>query len=184
MARQWDRCWGLAFLVLTAVLCPAPTAWAEDPPSGKGQENGTPAAEEEPPPKPIEYTVPTGSPEELLAFIERLMIHDWPRRDVDVKAAKQAVRTAADRILAGKPTDKQAGIAVKTKVFALETPEDYEQFAADLQKLGRAELAKSVIEQAAQMRRKLNRELIEKAIDGVEGRSPTTRKRKSGSSGW
>ena len=172
MARQWVRCWGLAFLVLAAVLCPAPTAWAEDPPAGKGQENGTPAAEEEPPLKPIEYTVPTGSPEELLAFIERLMIHDWPRRDVDVKAAKQAVRTAADRILAGKPTDKQAGIAVKTKVFALETPEDYDQFAADLQKLGRAELAKGVIEQAALVRRKLNRELIEKAIDGVERPQP------------
>ena len=71
---------------------------------------------------------------------------------------------AAERILAGKPTDKQAAIAVKTKLFALDTPEEYEQFAADLKKLGREDLAKSVIEQAAQMGRKLQRTVIEKAL--------------------
>jgi thiol-disulfide isomerase/thioredoxin len=142
----------LALGALTLVLWAALRAGAEDPP------------EEEPAPKPIEYSVPSGSPEELLAFIERLMIHDWPRRDEDVKAAKQAIRTAAERILAGNPTDKQAAIAVKTKLFALDTPEEFERFAADLQKLGRTELAKSVTEQLGQVRRKLQRTALEKAL--------------------
>lgn len=173
MTRQWIRCWGwglgTALWAMTLVLWPAPRAWAEDPPDAKDAENGTAPADEKTTPKPIEYSVPTGSPEELMAFIQRLMIDDWPRRDEDVKAAKQAICTAAERILAGKPTDKQAAIAVKTKLFALETPEDFDKFAADLQKLGRTELAKSVTEQAAQVRRKLQRAIIEKALaDGVK----------------
>lgn len=89
-----------------------------------------PAAEEEKPaakaaaPKADPFVVPDGTPDELLAFIEDVQGRQPEGGDAEAAAVFQkklhrAVLKAADKILAGQPTDPQTEAAVRWKVISL-----------------------------------------------------------------
>ena len=78
----------------------------------------------ETPSEPEEFTVPEGSPEEILAFLEGLRNEEPASRDRETVEAfmgklGRAVVTASDRILSGKATDQQAEEAVQYKLAGL-----------------------------------------------------------------
>ena len=100
--------------------------------------------------------VPDGSPEELVNFIKNLGEHQPENRDEQsmkefaVKAGAAAL-IAAEKILAAKPTDEQAEIAVQVKCAVLsmqdqegsaEAARQLKEFAGKLEKAGRPKLAR------------------------------------------
>ena len=100
--------------------------------------------------------VPDGSPEELVNFIKNLGEHQPENRDEQsmkefaVKAGAAAL-IAAEKILAAKPTDEQAEIAVQVKCEVLsmqdqegsaEAARQLKEFAGKLEKAGRPKLAR------------------------------------------
>ncbi|MCL4192517.1 MAG: TlpA family protein disulfide reductase, partial [Thermoguttaceae bacterium] len=112
------------------------------------------AAEEEVKADP--FKVPDGSPEELLQYVESL-VRERPAEmtfesmsDFRGKLGR-AVLEAADKILAGKPTDDQAGEAVRLKLSALgilaglgdeKASVRRKQLPEELEKEGKKELAR------------------------------------------
>jgi len=84
------------------------------------------------------YLVPNGTPAELARFIEGILNGPAPAA-ADRQRAIEALQQAADKLLAGKPTDDQALVAVGVKVMAGSAPL-LEELAA---KLAKANLPKA-----------------------------------------
>lgn len=85
------------------------------------------------PPDP--YAVPDGTPEELSQFIRRIMSTPPPDENA-YRSAVRAILEAADKILAGKPNEAQAQLAVEVKTGFIETSAEMDAFAAKLKKAG------------------------------------------------
>lgn len=107
--------------------------------------------------EPDPFQVPDGSPEELLKYIEglrQLKAKDITTREqlIDfLRKLHQAMLEAADKVLAGKPTEKQQKQAAQAKLQGLimlvqlgdPTAEDrLEKFIDQLQKEGKKDLAR------------------------------------------
>jgi thiol-disulfide isomerase/thioredoxin len=125
-------------------------------------------SQEKSPEKPSDvFAVPEGTPDELLAYIERVKA---AKPDVQALEAvkdfrakqSRAIATAADKILAAKPTPEQLEAAVGAKVMALtammqlgdkEAAAKLEALPAELKKAGHAKMARDV--QAFVLQRRL-----------------------------
>jgi thiol-disulfide isomerase/thioredoxin len=81
------------------------------------------------------YAVPEGTPAELEAFIKKI-IQNMPQDDETRKKARAAMQKAADKILAGKPTEEQLDFAVDVKIHTLDKSEDITAFSQALKKEG------------------------------------------------
>jgi thiol-disulfide isomerase/thioredoxin len=139
------------------------------------------------------FKVPDAGPAELLDFIERVLKLRPTESEYELGNAfriKQckAMLAAADRILAGKPDEEQAETAVQYRLRSLamleqmgdtEAPKLLAAFPDDLEKAGRAALARQVRRPLLQMRLykafSASSEELNKAIDEVKqfiGKSP------------
>ena len=124
MTSRWHR--GLrAARGLEAALCTVARASELSAPGRRQRDESEEAGcrKEESKPAERDPLVPQGTPEQLLQYIESLT----EQRPVDGscrhrRVSRQdgaALLTAADRILAGKVTDEQAGEAIQIKIQAL-----------------------------------------------------------------
>ena len=131
-------------------------------------------------------TVPDGSPEELIKFIKNLGDHPPENRDEQSMkefAAKTgaAALIAAEKILAAKPTDEQAEIAVEVKCAVLsmrdqegnaEAVRQLKEFAGKLEKAGRPKLARMaqacLLQQQIMKARAAEPEDLKKRIEEVK----------------
>ena len=130
------------YVTIGLLLCVAVLWTAYWPASADGQEPDKPADEpaaEEPDP----YKVPDGTPEELSKFIEGVLSKRPPDAQARVKAIA-AMKEAADKILAGKPSEVAAENAVKVKTMFAGTTEDLEALAGQLQKADMPKLVRQV----------------------------------------
>ncbi len=115
---------------------PAPDKAAEKPAQGKAV-GGKPADTADP------YVVPEGTPKELVQFIQKAA----STRPPDAKAAeraRQAIRKAAEKILAAKASEEEAEFAVQYKIAVLRDAKEIAAFGEELKKAGRANLARTV----------------------------------------
>ena len=172
MSFQLRRDWivGLLFCLAAVVLAGCPASVEEErttepaakpvaknphqsPPAEKTDEQPAveksagqqpPEVPEEPAPvKADPYAVPDGTPAELVEYVRGLMRQRPPNAEARQKAI-DGMMEAADRILAGKPTEDQAEVAVQVKRMFLETPEELEALAGELKDANLLELARQV----------------------------------------
>lgn len=168
MTSRWHRglraARGLEAALCTVALLGAIGALplrADDKEDGE-QKKPAAAAEESKPAERDPFLVPQGTPEQLLQYIESLTEQRPKSMDpADIAEYRgkmgQALLTAADRILAGKSTDEQAGEAIQIKIQALSVLERagrkdaakmLDDLPAELEKAGRA---KSLVRSARAM---------------------------------
>lgn len=162
------RRWLATAVVALVVSLAAASAWntlrAAD--EGGAEKEGTtqsgPSADverakaSEEPAKADPFKVPDGSPEELLQYVESL-VRERPAEMTFESMSEfrgklgRAVLEAADKILAGKPTEDQAAEAVRLKLSALgilaglgdeKAAAQREQLPGELKKEGKKELAR------------------------------------------
>ncbi len=163
-----ERRWLATAVVALAVSLAAASAWnalraaEEGAPEKEGVAQSEPSAdaekakEAEEPAKADPFKVPDGSPEELLQYVESLA-EERPAEMTFESMSEfrrklgRAVLEAADKILAGEPTDDQAAEAVRLKVSALgilaslgdeKAAEQRKQLPGELKKKGKKELAR------------------------------------------
>ena len=155
----------LCGLLCLALAVPAPAA---DKPADKPKEktvkpdDSKPAQAKPQPKRPKEeadpFVVPDGTPEELFAYIEKLqrMRPEGIRSREEfigfLLKSRQAVLEAAEKILAGKPTDEQSTRAAELKLGSLEmlssmrvpgVEKKLADFAEALKKAGKTRLARA-----------------------------------------
>jgi thiol-disulfide isomerase/thioredoxin len=149
----------MALLLLGAsdALAAPDDAKTAEPAKTKAAES-KPSESKQPSAKPDPFVVPDGAPEQLLKYLETLGELEPPARDPQSvtlfnKKAAQAILLAADKILAAKPTERQAAEAVQWKLGALvlldrmgDPGVDAKRKAlpAELEKLGWKRLARAV----------------------------------------
>ena len=104
---------------------------------GGGMINFAAAADADP------YAVPSGGPEKLTAFLKGLA-NRRPQDGESIAKWQKAAMTAADKILAGKPSKEQLTLAVLTKTRLLEQPDDFAALEGKLKREGHAALARIV----------------------------------------
>jgi thiol-disulfide isomerase/thioredoxin len=112
------------------------------------------------------FKVPEGPPDELLAFIEKLAKPEPFKTDEEVRAyhegAVTAISTAADRVLAGEPTEQQAGDAIQWKLESFKVQGELGDTRASIAAekfLNEQHSAKRVETRRAAARVRLDREL-------------------------
>ena len=113
MTRSW-QCAAVAMVLL--ILFGKPMAWAADQPADP-------------------LTVPTGGPQDLVAFIQGLM-KQRPRDAEALTRMREAIAKAAERILASKPNTEQLLFAVQAKAAMLKDPRELTVFAEKVKKTG------------------------------------------------
>lgn len=150
---------------------PAPEKPADQKPSDQPAEQPKEGPKEKPKEKPQEpkekpkekpkeepdpFKAPDGTPEELLKYIDglRAMRATAASREQFIeflRKSQTAIADAADKVLAAKPTDEQFNAAAKAKLEAISTlvmvhdpkaDARLAEFVEQLQKLGKAELAR------------------------------------------
>ena len=144
----------LALCCVSLVL--APVSLPAAPPAEKPQ-----AAKPAPAPKaakPDPFKVPAGTPEEILAFVEKLAQQQPEREDPESLVAFRkklftALVEAGDKILAAKANEDQAAQGVQLKVQGLlalralglaDAGKRLEAMPAELEKMGRPALAREM----------------------------------------
>ncbi len=106
-----------------------------------GEESAEQAAEKPAAEKPDPYAVADGTPAELAEFIRGLMAR--PLRDEEsFEKTRDAVLEAADKILAAKPDEAQATVAVQAKTRFLSDPKQLEALVEQLEEAGLPKLAR------------------------------------------
>jgi thiol-disulfide isomerase/thioredoxin len=128
-------------------------AWfvaAQDlPPPTAAADKDTPAKKADP------FVVPDGTPEELVKYIESLKQQRPDDRNLGefVKKVGRATLDAVDKIMAGKPSDRQTEIAINYRAGALvmlerfgdaEAAKKVKTLPAEIEKLGRPKLAREI----------------------------------------
>ncbi len=88
------------------------------------------------------YAVPDGTPAELAKFIEGVLSQQPPNEEARKKAVA-ALNEAADKIIAGKPNEEQAQIAVEAKLISEKSVEALEALVEKLNKAGLKQAARS-----------------------------------------
>jgi thiol-disulfide isomerase/thioredoxin len=87
--------------------------------------------------------VPKGGPQELAAFVERLM--KLRPHDAEAQAKiRGAILKAADKILAARPDDEQLLLAVRAKAAMLQDPQELAAFGEKLKRGGQKAAAQIV----------------------------------------
>ena len=87
------------------------------------------------PPAGDPFAVPEGSPQELVAFIQRLAQQRPHNAEAQTKM-REAILKAAERILDAKPTNEQLLFAVQAKAAMLQDPKELAAFEEELTKAG------------------------------------------------
>lgn len=120
--RRWNVCGTMSLWLAAVLVMPAAAQQnAENSPPAANQNAGQ-AAE----PAPLDLTVPEGSPDELLQFIERVrsatpVAKTGQEQRREAHARGRAIVTAADRILGSQQaTPEQAEAAITTKLGTLD----------------------------------------------------------------
>jgi len=108
-----------------------------------GQQGEKPATEQKDTEEKDPYAVPDGTAEELVAYIQNLM-RTQPNSEEEYRKGVAALTEAADKILAAKPDDEQAAMAVNIKARFTQSAEKLAAFAAALKKAGKPKLARIV----------------------------------------
>ncbi len=88
------------------------------------------------------YAVPEGTPQELKGFIKKI-IQNMPQDDETRKKARAAMLKAAEKILAGKPSEEELDFAVEVKTHTLDKSEDIAAFSDALKKAGHEKQSRS-----------------------------------------
>jgi thiol-disulfide isomerase/thioredoxin len=148
MKLLWPGCAVSCWLLSSAIVV---AAWAEEKPSAEKPRAAEPAS------KPDPFAVPDGTPEELLKHIEGLR-NLRPEPPVNRQKwmdhfgkVNTAMLSAAEKILAARPTDAQYEAAIEIKIGALsaltmldarDAPGKLAALAADLKKAGKLQLAR------------------------------------------
>ncbi|MHC4178886.1 MAG: hypothetical protein ACYSWU_15345, partial [Planctomycetota bacterium] len=86
------------------------------------------------PAAPDPYAVPDGPPAEQVKFIQRVMGGRPPADAAARQRAIDAMLQAADRILAGKPDEAQAQVAVRVRLAFVRDEKELDKLAAELSK--------------------------------------------------
>ena len=81
------------------------------------------------------YAVPEGTPKQLMEFIQNI-IRNMPRDEETYKTARASMLKAAEKMLAGKPSDEELDFAVEVKAHTLDKAEDIAAFSEALKKAG------------------------------------------------
>ena len=136
MLRMKRSAW-LWVLFAAAVTWPASAAEEKQPPAEK------PAQKEAAKQEAERFSVPNGTPKELVEYIQKL-IATPPSDSATRDKMRQAVLKAAEKILAAKPNAEEMEFAVQAKMNMLEKPNQIADFAAELKKGGHAKLARQV----------------------------------------
>jgi thiol-disulfide isomerase/thioredoxin len=154
---------GLAILLLAAVA-----AW---PLSAADEKKAT--SDKPPAAKPADpYAVSDGTPKELAEFIKKLTATP-PRNAETQKKMREAVLKAAEKILAGKPSEEELEVAVQAKMSVLQNdPQKLVGLAEELKRGGHERLARRVRVLILQMdlynaALTANREKIKSSVDDV-----------------
>ncbi|MEN6451111.1 MAG: TlpA disulfide reductase family protein [Thermoguttaceae bacterium] len=137
-------------ILLTVVCLAASAAWpvmAEDrPAASKDRPSAKPSAEkagDKSADKSDPFVVPEGTEKELAAYIRRIgppPVHD----QATMERKRKAILKAAEKILAGKPSDSDRELAVQAKTFLLDDPVTLGAFADELKKAGQPKHARFV----------------------------------------
>lgn len=90
------------------------------------------------------FTVPKGTPKELVAYITKLISGEPPRDLATLTKMRKAILEAAEKILAAKPNDEEMEFAVQAKMNMLEKPEQFNAFIDELKKNNHEKLARLV----------------------------------------
>ena len=132
--RYWilGGLFGVVIVALAVTSVPAAEGTTEPEPE--------PEAAVAEPPDP--YAVPDGTPDELAKFIERVLSQRPPNKEAYDKAVA-ALNDAADKIIAGKPNEEQAQLAVQAKIISGQSVEALEALAEKLEKAGLKQAARS-----------------------------------------
>jgi len=134
---------GLAICLTLVLTLPQP-AFAQDEKKVPAEK---PAAEkpgaEEPAEQRDPYAVPDGTPAELLKFVRKILGKRPPDADSRAKAI-EAMLEAAEKVLAGKPTDAEAQEALRIEMMFLRDPQKLQALAERLRKAGKKQLARQV----------------------------------------
>ncbi len=88
------------------------------------------------------YTVPEGTTQELKEFIENI-IRNMPQDGETHKRARAAMLNAAEKMLAGKPSEEELDFAVEVKSHTLGKSEDIAAFSEALKKAGHEKQARA-----------------------------------------
>ena len=115
-----------------------------------------PAGEDSEPAKPDPYAVPEGTVEELATYLRGLM-SKRPRDRETLEKTRNAALKAADKILAAKPDEPQAELAVRVKNIFVTDPKQIEALIEQLEKAKLPRLVRQV--RAEVLRRKTRRAL-------------------------
>jgi thiol-disulfide isomerase/thioredoxin len=95
------------------------------------------------------YAVPDGTPKQLMEFIQNI-IRNMPRDEETFKTARAAMRKAADKILAGKPSEEEMDFAVEVKTHTMDNSDDIAAFAEALKKAGYEKQSRAALSYALQ----------------------------------
>jgi len=142
---------GILSLLLGAAIASSAARAADDAEPNKPGQQPVPEA-------PDPFAVPDGNPQEMLAYIEELRGRQPAGTDAQAVAAfkdkvHRAIVEAADKAIAGKPTDQQLESALSWKVIALNSLEESGDAGAagklkklldDLKKSGKTEFVREI----------------------------------------
>ena len=118
---------------------------ANEPPKQKLKLAGGDSAKEKPAAgEEDRFTVPDGTPKELVAYITKLISSDPPRDLETLTKLRKAILRAAEKILAAKPNNEEMEFAVQAKMNMLEKPEQLSAFIDELKKGNHEKLARMV----------------------------------------
>lgn len=133
----------LAVLLLAVVAWPTSAAEEKSAAGGKPGLQGAfpraPAAAEA-----DRFTVPDGTPQQLVAYINTLMAGPIPRDAATITKMRKAILDAAEKILASKPTAQEMEFAVRAKMNTLSSREQLVDFAGELSKGGHEKFARQI----------------------------------------
>jgi thiol-disulfide isomerase/thioredoxin len=91
------------------------------------------------------FALPSGDTEDLTVFIRKLAVTALRSPDTEARTkARQAILKAAEKILAGEPTDENRKFAVEAKMNMLQDEKQLAAFAGELKKDGHGDLARLV----------------------------------------
>ena len=171
MPRLKHNIWLPVFMVGTAVAWPA---WANDKPPSEGsavESSGAPADR---------FTVPDGTPQELIGYVQKLLAS--PPRDMATREkTRQAILQAAERILAAKPDEEELEFAVQAKMSLLQDSDQLANLADELSRLGHEDLARQVRGHVLQLALRKSllggparmKESIDEAVEFLQAAPPT-----------
>ncbi len=89
------------------------------------------------------YKVPEGTTKELIDYIKKVATTP-PADEQSRQKARQAILTAAERILAQKPSDDEREFGVRAKMMMLPGEKELGEFSQELAKAGHPQLARLV----------------------------------------